>query len=241
AGRPGLRLGGPGRRGVPRRLPQRRGRRGPAAGQPPGPGGRAAGLRPGQGRLRGALRAGAPPGHGRHPRVRRAAGAQPDAVTATDHGGQVAAAVHALVSGTCRDPHQVLGVHRDGEGVVVRAWRPGASAATLDGRPMRRVHDAGVFEVRLAGAPAPGYRVTYEWEGGGTHTVVEPWSFWPTLGELDLHLIGEGRHQRLWTVLGANHRVHQDVEGTAFAVWAPNARAVRVVGDWNGWDGRAHP
>ncbi|HLT69309.1 MAG TPA: 1,4-alpha-glucan branching protein GlgB [Acidimicrobiales bacterium] len=162
-------------------------------------------------------------------------------MTATGHGGQVAAALHALVSGTCRDPHQVLGAHRDGDGVVVRAWRPGATTATLEGRPMRRVHDAGVFEVRLARAPAPGYRVTYGWDGGGTHTVVEPWSFWPTLGELDLHLIGEGRHQRLWTVLGADARTHQDVEGTAFAVWAPNARAVRVVGDWNGWDGRVHP
>ncbi len=63
----------------------------------------------------------------------------------------------------------------------------------------------------------------------------------PTLGEVDLFLIGEGRHRRLWEVLGSHVRVHDGVEGTSFAVWAPNARAARVVGDWNGWDGRADP
>jgi 1,4-alpha-glucan branching enzyme len=66
-------------------------------------------------------------------------------------------------------------------------------------------------------------------------------TFGPTLGELDLHLIGEGRHRHLWHVLGAHHRVHEELSGTSFAVWAPNARSVRVVGDFNGWDGRIHP
>ena len=65
--------------------------------------------------------------------------------------------------------------------------------------------------------------------------------FPPTLGDIDLHLLGEGRHRRLYRVLGAHPRVHQGVEGTSFAVWAPNARAVRVVGDFNSWDGRVHP
>ena len=63
----------------------------------------------------------------------------------------------------------------------------------------------------------------------------------PTLGEVDLFLIGEGRHRRLWEVLGSHVRAHEGVEGTSFAVWAPNARAARVVGDWNGWDGRSDP
>jgi len=70
---------------------------------------------------------------------------------------------------------------------------------------------------------------------------VEPWGFWPTLGPLDLHLIGEGRHEQLWRVLGAQLRTHEGVEGASFAVWAPAARAVRVVGDWNDWRGTAHP
>ncbi|MBO0728638.1 MAG: 1,4-alpha-glucan branching protein GlgB [Acidimicrobiaceae bacterium] len=69
----------------------------------------------------------------------------------------------------------------------------------------------------------------------------DPYRAWPTLGDVDLHLIGEGRHLRLWDVLGAHPRVHEGMAGVAFAVWAPNARAVRVVGDWNGWDGRVHP
>ena len=62
--------------------------------------------------------------------------------------------------------------------------------------------------------------MTWTWEGGGEHTAVDPWAFWPTLGDLDLHLVGEGHHDRLWTVLGANAREHQGTEGTAFAVGA---------------------
>jgi 1,4-alpha-glucan branching enzyme len=176
--------------------------------------------------------------------------------------------VDALVAGTCRDPHRILGVHDEDGQHVVRAWRPGASRATLEGRPMRRVHEAGLFEALVDTGPAPGYRVTYGWGrgdeepgnrgdaehvdvgdagvagaggGGAEHTEVEPWALWPTLGEVDVHLIGEGRHERLWQVLGAHPRVHQGIDGTAFAVWAPSARSVRVVGDWNGWDGRIHP
>ena len=129
------------------------------------------------------------------------------------------AEIESLLAGTCRDPHRFLGVHDDGGRVVVRAWRPGASAATLEGRPMRLVHDAGVFEAEVDAAPAPGYRVAYRWgrEAGGEQTVVEPWGLWPTLGDIDVHLVGEGTHERLWTVLGAHPRTHQGVEGTAFA------------------------
>ncbi|HEX6238206.1 MAG TPA: 1,4-alpha-glucan branching protein GlgB [Acidimicrobiales bacterium] len=156
-------------------------------------------------------------------------------------GRAAGAEIAAVVAGTSRDPHRVLGVHPVPDGAVVRAWRPGAVGARLDGHPMRRVHAAGVFELVLDAPPPPGYAVAYDLDGGGRLTTVEPWSFWPTLGELDLHLIGEGRHERLWQVLGAHHRVHQGVDGTAFAVWAPAARAVRVLGDWNGWDARVHP
>ena len=74
-----------------------------------------------------------------------------------------------------------------------------------------------------------------------TYRFDDPYRSWPTIGELDLHLFGEGRHRRLWEVLGAHPRVHEDLAGVSFAVWAPNARAVRVVGDWNYWDGRVHP
>jgi 1,4-alpha-glucan branching enzyme len=78
----------------------------------------------------------------------------------------------------------------------------------------------------------PGFVTTFSFH--------DPYRAWPTLGELDLHLLGEGRHHGLWNVLGAHPRIHQGVEGVSFAVWAPNARAARVVGDWNFWDGRVH-
>ncbi|HKH25151.1 MAG TPA: 1,4-alpha-glucan branching protein GlgB, partial [Acidimicrobiales bacterium] len=146
-----------------------------------------------------------------------------------------------LASGTLSDPHRLLGAHRVGDAVVLRAWRPGAVEAEVLGTKMTRVHDAGIFEAELDVWPEPGYAVTSRWEAGGEYTTAEPWSLWPTLGDLDVHLIGEGRHDRLWTVLGANHRVHQGIIGTAFAVWAPAAQAVRIVGDWNRWDGRVHP
>src|SRR5674536_370360 len=72
-------------------------------------------------------------------------------------------------------------------------------------------------------------------------TVDDPYRFWPTIGDLDLHLHGEGRHEGLWRHLGAHVREHQGVTGASFGVWAPNAQSVRVVGDFNGWDGRLHP
>jgi 1,4-alpha-glucan branching enzyme len=179
-----------------------------------------------------------PPAPARPSAGRHAGSARPGA---TEPPAGLGAALDALAHGTHRDPHQILGVHGADGQVVVRTWRPDAVSATLDDRPMRRVHDAGVFEVLVDKAPDPGYRVTFTWDGGGRHTVVDPWSFWPTLGDVDLHLSGEGRHDRLWTVLGAHARVHEGIDGTAFAVWAPGARAVRVVGDWNGWDGRVNP
>src|SRR5690606_28668592 len=132
------------------------------------PGGGAAGLRARQGHLRGPLRAGPPARLGRHPRLGGAAHRGGHLVMATaSRDPAVAAALDALAAGTCRDPHEGLGVHRDGEAVVVRSWRPEASAATLGGRPMRRIHDAGVFEVLLDAEPRPGYEVTFRWDGGG--------------------------------------------------------------------------
>jgi 1,4-alpha-glucan branching enzyme len=108
---------------------------------------------------------------------------------------------------------------------------------------MERVHPAGVFEGRLA-PDAPGYRLEATFERGGTattHVFDDAYATWPTLGDVDLYLFAEGRHRRLWEVLGAHPRVHDGMTGVSFAVWAPNARAVRVVGDWNWWDGRVHP
>src|ERR1700758_1498275 len=142
------------------------------------------------------------------------------------------------------EPPAILGAHPDDDGVVVRAFRP--SAQTVAVKPsrgkaveMKCIHPAGIFEAELPGAKLPlRYRLKVDYGPGGKFTVDDPYAFLPTLGELDLHLIGEGRHEELYARLGAHPKEHQGVQGTAFAVWAPAARAVSVVGDFNSWDGR---
>jgi 1,4-alpha-glucan branching enzyme len=151
-----------------------------------------------------------------------------------------------LLSGEHGDPHHVLGVHPDKDATVVRAYRPAAEAMAVrlpDGTTveMHEEHAAGVFCARVPRSDLDGYRLEVRYPGGDTFTIDDPYRFWPTLGDLDLHLIGEGRHEALWCGLGAHMRTHQGVRGASFAVWAPNARGVRVVGDFNSWDGRLHP
>jgi 1,4-alpha-glucan branching enzyme len=154
-----------------------------------------------------------------------------------------------LVAGEHGDPHQVLGPHASAgtrSATVVRGFRPDAVSMHLvfdDGsrQPMDEVHPGGVFATELAVISAPAYRLEVAYLDGASFVVGDPYRFWPTIGELDQHLIGEGRHEQLWRVLGAHVRTHQGTEGTSFAVWAPSARAVRIVGDFNGWDGRLHP
>ncbi|MBA2256167.1 MAG: 1,4-alpha-glucan branching protein GlgB, partial [Thermoleophilaceae bacterium] len=131
---------------------------------------------------------------------------------------------------------------------VVRAFRPAAAAVSVvseQGKPvpLEQVHPGGVFEGRLPGAALPlSYRYEVDYgESGGTVTVDDPYRFLPTIGELDLHLAGEGRHEELWQRLGAHVRELEGVRGTAFAVWAPAAKAVSVVGDFNFWDGHIFP
>jgi 1,4-alpha-glucan branching enzyme len=100
----------------------------------------------------------------------------------------------------------------------------------------------GLFGAFLPGREAPlRYRLRFHFAGGATWERDDPYRFLPTLGELDLHLLGEGRHRRLWDALGAHPRSVDGVEGTSFAVWAPNAERVSLVGDFCGWDGRLLP
>ncbi len=157
------------------------------------------------------------------------------------------AQLERLAAGDHADPHAVLGVHPVGRHTVIRAWRPGAEAVSVvidGGVAVVALHPVigidGAFSATLASTP-DWYQLRTRYPDGVEVEGDDPYRFWPTLGDVDLHLIGEGRHEELWRVLGAGARVHQGVAGTAFAVWAPNARAVRVVGDWNHWDGRAQP
>ncbi|WP_439378425.1 1,4-alpha-glucan branching protein GlgB [Amycolatopsis lexingtonensis] len=157
-----------------------------------------------------------------------------------------AADIDRLLAGSHHDPHSVLGVHPAGKGFVARALLPGAKAVTLTAGerrfPMEPVIDA-LFAVAVPEHPGD-YRLEVEYDGH-TATADDPYRWLPTVGELDLHLIGEGRHERLWEALGAHVRSYETpngvVAGTSFAVWAPNARGIRVIGDFNGWDGRGHP
>ncbi|MDF3301232.1 1,4-alpha-glucan branching enzyme [Streptomyces tropicalis] len=151
-----------------------------------------------------------------------------------------------LLSGAHHDPHSLLGAHPVPGGVVFRALRPCAtSVAVLAGgarTPLVPQGD-GLFSGRLDLDEVPAYTlaVAYGEGGAGEQEVHDPYRFLPALGELDLHLIREGRHEQLWKALGAEPMTHQGVTGTRFTVWAPNARGVRVAGDFSYWDGTAFP
>ncbi|MFG1863952.1 1,4-alpha-glucan branching protein GlgB [Microbispora bryophytorum] len=150
-----------------------------------------------------------------------------------------------LAGGAHHDPHSILGAHPGPDGVTIRALRPFAEKVEVlaDGSAHEMSHLAfGVFEVTLPGVDkVPDYRLRITYPDAPSYETDDPYRHWPTLGELDLHLIGEGRHERLWEVLGARVTRHEDVDGTAFSVWAPNAQGVRVIGDFNHWNGAAHP
>jgi 1,4-alpha-glucan branching enzyme len=151
----------------------------------------------------------------------------------------------ALADATAADPFAILGPHRIADGTIVRAFLPGATAVevvrrsdgTLIGRLGRSECD-GLFEGLLKDF-AP-YRLRISWPGSAQETE-DPYSFGLLLGDLDLHLFNEGRHFGLADAFGAQVRSIDGVAGVCFAVWAPNAKRVAVVGDFNSWDERRHP
>ncbi|MGH3566499.1 MAG: 1,4-alpha-glucan branching protein GlgB [Pseudonocardia sp.] len=160
------------------------------------------------------------------------------------------ATVDRVLGGSHHDPHSVLGAHPHPGGTLVRVLRPHADEVRVlregdqaGGHPLVRVHDAGLFSGSVPG-PAADYRLAVRY-GDRVDIVDDPYRWLPTLGEIDLHLIGEGRHERLWDVLGAHVRRYDTpagpVTGVSFAVWAPTAQGVRVTGDFDSWTGWTHP
>ncbi|MFF7901364.1 1,4-alpha-glucan branching enzyme [Streptomyces sp. NPDC007920] len=166
--------------------------------------------------------------------ARRPEGADPAAVGPGDR--------ERLLAGTHHDPHSVLGAHPVPGGVAFRVFRPYALGVTVvagERRAGLRDDGQGFFSGVLPLPEVPTYRLQVEYAGTVRDTE-DAYGFLPTLGEFDLHLIGEGRHEQLWQALGAHPRTHQGVTGTRFAVWAPNARGVRVAGGFNFWDGTGY-
>ena len=152
-----------------------------------------------------------------------------------------------VIRGDYHDPFSVLGMHRERGKLVVRALLPGAvSAAVVDGKtgnilaPMQRLGDTALLFAEIPGRKELfRYRLKIDW---GTHEqeLEDAYRFPPVLGDIDVWLLSEGTHHRPYEKLGAHPAVMDDVSGVSFAVWAPNAQRVSVVGDFNGWDGRRH-
>ena len=154
--------------------------------------------------------------------------------------------VQQLCEGRHADPFSVLGLHDRADGSAwLAVFLPGATAVqavTADGQPLaglQRRDAAGLFEGALPGRLS--YRLRVTWDGGAEDLLDDAYRFGPVLGEMDAWLLGEGSHLRPFETLGALPRVHEGVTGCSFAVWAPNAMRVSVVGDFNFWDGRRHP
>ena len=154
-----------------------------------------------------------------------------------------------VAAGEHHAPHSVLGAHLDDYGHVtirtVKHLAEAVSVVTSAGSFPMSHESGGVWVAVLEPVDqghVPDYRLEVTYEGQAPQQADEPYRYLPTVGEIDLHLIGEGRHERLWDALGAHVRHYKsvlgDVDGVSFAVWAPNAQAVRVKGDFNGWDGR---
>ena len=150
----------------------------------------------------------------------------------------------ALIEGRHGDPFSVLGLHQHGKVWVITAFVPGADSLQVLGAKGVVLAEAdpvagfaGLFQARLTKKSAYRLRATGH---GTTWEFEDPYRFGPVLGELDEYLLGEGTHRQIWHVLGAHVMAHEGVAGVHFAVWAPNASRVSVVGDFNIWDGRRH-
>ncbi len=144
------------------------------------------------------------------------------------------------------DPFEVLGRHPDGGGIVIRAYLPSAAEAAIEGRsgtlPMGRIPHTDLFEWHGEPDAVPErYQLTTSDHHGRTQTRHDPYAFPPRLADFNLHLFGEGRHRHTYRFLGARQISVDGIFGVLFGVWAPNASRVSVVGEFNQWDGRAHP
>ena len=175
---------------------------------------------------------------------------KPPAKTPTSVGARkvvpaISEPIMRLQTGTHHDPFEVLGVHLQPDGsTLVREFLPAAEAVEMDGMSMARLAGTDCFELVVAPGVAVARHPMLRWQdkkAGDWHKLQSPYTFPAQLGDLDLYLLGEGRHFEAWKVLGARATVVDDVAGCQFAVWAPAVQRVSVIGDFNDWDGRRHP
>jgi 1,4-alpha-glucan branching enzyme len=157
--------------------------------------------------------------------------------------------VDAIVRGAHSDPFAVLGPHGVAKGLAIRVFRPRARSVELQAfngapklQPLKNIHPAGLFEIIVPAVEreAFDYRLRVVWEDGSSTEIDDPYRYGPVLTSFDLHLLGEGTHFQAFDKLGARKITHGIRDGVHFAVWAPNARRVSVVGNFNAWDGRVH-
>lgn len=148
--------------------------------------------------------------------------------------------VKALIDGHEYNPHHLLGLHNEGQRIVL--WRPNAADIYLEVKgetvQAKRIHDAGLFEYRIE---TPITCTDYQIFHVSGLKANDPYSFTPTFGEVDQYLFNSGTHYELYHSMGGRLTTHQGVSGVKFSVWAPNAQSVSLVGDFNHWDGRANP
>jgi 1,4-alpha-glucan branching enzyme len=166
----------------------------------------------------------------------------------SDHLRPDAVALQRLLAGVHHDPHSILGAHEYGDHTVIRVMRPWAKqvVALIGGERYPFSHvESSVFAVAVPFTGLIDYRLEVSYDDGAVITTADPYRFLPSLGEVDLHLFSEGRHERLWEVLGAHRRSFTtpdgEVNGVSFAVWAPNAKGVSLIGDFNHWEGTDAP
>ncbi len=161
----------------------------------------------------------------------------------TDYQSYLFDGIHRIMHGQHHDPHNLLGLHEHPSGDrVVHIYRPGADKIYAEVKrnvvEATRIHDAGFFEVKVPKDTASGDYKIYHHSGLLAH---DPYAYAPSISDLDLYLFGTGVHYEAYRILGARLTEHHGVKGVRFAVWAPSARTVSVIGDFNHWDGRVNP
>ncbi|CAN5274585.1 1,4-alpha-glucan branching protein GlgB [soil metagenome] len=151
--------------------------------------------------------------------------------------------IEAIAGGRHPQPHATLGQHPFAEGFIIRALRPLASsvaAIRADGSRIALTHLSDGLWQGFAEGEGQAYTLEATYADGPDWVSEDPYRFVPSVGEVDLYLFGQGRHEQMWHVFGSHHRPHEGVDGTSFSVWAPHAIAARVIGDFNGWWGVLH-